>query len=822
MASSISQADRPTRSGPLAGAIVVECGQGVSAPFAAKLLSQLGAEVIKVEPPEGDVTRYRGPFPDDQPDANKSGLFTYLNVNKLGVTLDLTADADRERFRGLLGRADILIHNVLPADRDAMGLNAGALANDFPRLIITSISPFGDSGPRANYRAYDLNVIHAGGLPSGNVVASDPSIAPVKIFGQQAGFQGGVNGALVTLAAFLYRMKSGCGQAIDVSQQECLAPMIELNWPFYSYAGKEISRLGGRFNPQPADVFECADGKVLLTVYGDHIWRRFVEFIGSPDWARDEKFNNAFGRFHDGAFLRAKVDEWTPQWKVEDLCRELHKLPVPIEPVHTVAQVYNDPHLRERRFFVPMPLGDGRDIPVPGSPFRLTGVVADKNQPAPALGEHNTAVFDGLLPPGRSAAQSVQPASPAAHTPSDGGPLAGVRVLDFSWVWAGPYCALQLAHLGADVIRVESSRRPCMYRNTLPMADDIQDINRAGGFNQWNQGKRSIALDLSKPEAVEITRQLVRHCDVVVENFAAGAIARMGLGYETLKQFRPDLVMLSMSGYGQTGPYSTHLSFGALIEAVSGFTLLNGYPGKRTRASGLAYPDPTSGIFGAVAVVAALIHRARTGEGQHIDLAMLESLLSLMPEALLEYAITGRLPQPMGNHDQWMSPHSCYKALGNEHMWVTIAVGSEREWRALCEAIGQPALADNPRFRSAAMRKQNEAELDRIFESWTVSRDRWEITEMLQAAGVAAFPSFGAKDLVEDPHMNARGFQVRLPHPVVGARIHAGIAWKMSETPCRVRKAAPVLGADTDSILSSMLGYSAEEIARLHNSDVLV
>ena len=301
-------------------------------------------------------------------------------------------------------------------------------------------------------------------------------------------------------------------------------------------------------------------------------------------------------------------------------------------------------------------------------------------------------------------------------------------MLDFSWVWAGPYCALQLAHLGADVIRVESSRRPCMYRNTLPMADDIQDINRAGGFNQWNQGKRSIALDLTKPEAVEITRQLVRHCDVVVENFAAGSIARMGLGYETLKQFRPDLVMLSMSGYGQTGPYSTHLSFGALIEAASGFTLLNGYPGMRTRASGLAYPDPTSGIFGAMAVVAALIHRARTGEGQHIDLAMLEAVLSLMPEALLEYAITGRLPQPMGNHDQWMAPHNCYKALGNEHMWVTIVVGSEQEWRALCQAIGQPALAEDPRFRMPSCARKTRAELDGIIETWTASRDRWEIT----------------------------------------------------------------------------------------------
>jgi benzylsuccinate CoA-transferase BbsF subunit len=444
------------------------------------------------------------------------------------------------------------------------------------------------------------------------------------------------------------------------------------------------------------------------------------------------------------------------------------------------------------------------------------------NRAAPRLGEHNAALLHAPdAAARRTGGGAVQPA-PSSAPNSGNGPLAGVRVLDFSWVWAGPYAALQLAHLGAEVIRVESSHRPCMYRNTLPMADDIKDLNRAGGFNQWNQGKRSVALDLAKPQAVEITRQLVRHCDVVVENFAAGSIARMGLGYETLTQLRPDLVMLSMSGYGQSGPYSSHLSFGALIEAVSGFTLVNGYPGMRTRSSAMAYPDPTSGMFGAVAVVAALIHRARTGQGQHIDLAMLESVLSIMPEALLEYAVNGRLPQPIGNHDRWMAPHNCYKARGNDHMWVSIAVTGEQEWRALCGAIGQPNLADDPRFKTAALRKQNEEALDRIIEAWTAPRDRWEATEILQAAGVAAVPSLGAKDLVEDPHMNARGYQVQLPHPVVGARIHAGIAWKMSDTPCRVRKAAPVLGADTDSILSELLSYSAEEIDRLRQDEVLV
>jgi crotonobetainyl-CoA:carnitine CoA-transferase CaiB-like acyl-CoA transferase len=819
MANLANKANSMVASGPLSGARVIECSEGISAAFAAKLLSQLGAEVTKVEPPQGDLTRLRGPFPDDQPDPEASGLFAYLNANKMGVVLDLKAPADRDRLAGLMTAADILIHNVLPADRPALGLDSGALAAAFPRLIISTISPFGDSGPRAKLRAYDLNVQHAGGLASANAAGSDPSTAPVKLFGHQADFQGGVHCAMVTLAAFLCRLACGRGQVIDVSQQECLAPMIELNWPFYSYAGKEITRLGGRFNPQPADVFECADGKVLMTVYGDHIWRRFVEFMGNPQWALDDAVNDAFGRVTHGEMIKEKVSEWTAHWKVEDLCRGMQQLPAPIERVNTVADVYADPHLRARRAFVSISLGL-RQIEVPAPALRLLAA-APSNRRAPRLGEHNAAVFNDARATLRASRQPA-PERSASGAISDSGPLAGIRVLDFSWVWAGPYAALQLAHLGADVIRVESARRPCMYRNTLPMAEDIRDLNRAGGFNQWNQGKRSIALDLAKPRAVEITRELVRHCDVVVENFAAGSIARMGLGYETLTRFRPDLVMLSMSGYGQTGPYSTHLSFGALIEAVSGFTLVNGYPGMRTRSSGMAYPDPTSGMFGAVAVVAALVHRARSGEGQHIDLAMLESVLSIIPEALLEYAVNGRLPQPMGNRDRSMAPHNCYKARGNEHMWVTIAAGNQQEWRSLCAAIGQPALADDPRFATAALRKRNEAELDRIIEAWTISRDRWEITDKLQAAGVAAFPTLGPRDLVEDMHMRARGYHVQLPHPVAGTHIHAGIAWKMSGTPCRVRKAAPVLGADTDSILREMLGCSDAEIQRLHEDEVLV
>jgi benzylsuccinate CoA-transferase BbsF subunit len=228
-----------------------------------------------------------------------------------------------------------------------------------------------------------------------------------------------------------------------------------------------------------------------------------------------------------------------------------------------------------------------------------------------------------------------------------------------------------------------------------------------------------------------------------------------------------------------------------------------------------------AGLFGAHALIAALIYRDRTGHGQYIDLSMLEMLQTTMPEALLEYEIAGREPQAMGNHDPWMAPHNCYKANGDDECWVTIAAGSEEEWRALCRAMGHPSLADDARFAHVTMRKQHEDELDQIITAWTSQRDRWEITELLQTAGVAAFPTMNNQDLAEDPHLMARGFMAELEHPVVGRRRHAGVPWHMSPSACKVRKPAPLLGADTEDILQSLLGYSPQEVARLRDEQVL-
>jgi benzylsuccinate CoA-transferase BbsF subunit len=396
-----------------------------------------------------------------------------------------------------------------------------------------------------------------------------------------------------------------------------------------------------------------------------------------------------------------------------------------------------------------------------------------------------------------------------------------VRVADFSWVWAGPFCALHLAHLGAEVIKIESQTHLDLARRLPFYPKDMEPgVNRCVLFNQWGQGKKSLLLNLTTSKGIAIAKELVSKSDIVVENFATGVMDGLGLGYEELKNLKPDLIMASISGYGHTGPQRDYMAYGPAIPPLSGLSSLTGYGGGPPQEVGMAYGDPTSGIHAAVAICAALAARQRTGRGQHIDVSLWEAVAALMPEGWMDYAMNGTQPPRQGNRDPWMAPHNCFRCAGEDE-WVTIACATEAEWQALCQAIGQAQLATDARFRTAKERKANEDALEQILTAWTASREKWEVTRTLQAVGVAAFPSMTGKDLVEDPQLNARGFFVRLAHPEVGVRTHMGMPWLLTHGPNGVRTPAPLLGEDTDEVMHDVLGYSAQEIASLKDEHVL-
>lgn len=410
-------------------------------------------------------------------------------------------------------------------------------------------------------------------------------------------------------------------------------------------------------------------------------------------------------------------------------------------------------------------------------------------------------------------------------------PLDGVRIADFTWVWAGPYCTLQLAHLGAEVIRIETRTRPCVTRLLPPWPDGKPGgLNRSGYFNQYNQGKRSLTLNFKYPEAHEIARRLIAKSDVVINNFAHGVMDKLGFSYEAVKKIRPDIIAVSLTGYGDTGPYRDYIAYGPAQVPLSGLSALTGYRGWPPMHAGFSYADPNAGVHGAFAVLSALFHRAKTGEGQYIDMSQWECAIGLLAEGVLEYTMDGREPERIGNEDPWMAPHGLYRCLDRPEpvmgvtvdQWVAIAVADDTEFARFAAIIGRPELAADAKFATFAARKTNEEALNRLISEWTAPRPADAAARTLQQAGIAAAVVADGRYLSEeDDHINARDFIVYREHPEVGTRQHCGIPWKMSRTATNVRTAAPCIGQHTDEVLTQVLGYAAEEVARLRTQGAL-
>jgi crotonobetainyl-CoA:carnitine CoA-transferase CaiB-like acyl-CoA transferase len=378
---------------PFAALKIIECGEGISAAFATKLMADLGADAIKVEPPQGDLTRRRGPFPGATPAPEKSGLFTYLNVNKRGVVADLTQSAGRESLSRLLEDADVLIHNVPTAIRAARGLDNAMLAAKYPRLIVAAISIFGETGPYAKYHAYELTAANASGWAFVSPGASPyEDLPPLRCFGDQCDLQAGVHTAMVTLAAYLHRLKSGNGQLIDISEREVVTGLIENNLVHYTYAGRVASRLGNRVIG-PWFIADCSDGQIFVIAVEEDQWKRLVELMGNPEWASDELFRDRLSRAQNNDALKALMSEWIAGWKVQDLYRAAQEHRIPFAPINTMRSLYASEHLRERQFFVELDQpGIGR-FRIPGMPSRYGNSCWAIRRPAPRLGQHNREIF---------------------------------------------------------------------------------------------------------------------------------------------------------------------------------------------------------------------------------------------------------------------------------------------------------------------------------------------------------------------------------------------------------------------------------------------
>ena len=801
----------------LDGVRVLELGQMVAVPYATKLMADLGADVVKVEPPEGDASRHRGPFRGG-PDPEASGLFVYLNTNKRSVVADLATPEGAADVLELAAGADIVITDHTLGGTGGPGPEE--LAAVRPGLVVCSITPFGLTGPYARYRAEEITTVHGGGwgyLTPGASTRED--LPPLKPHGHQAAFVSGIAAATATLAAFDKAERTGVGEQVDFSQMAHIAGILEAAFIGYTYRGEVADRLGIRLI-NPWKILDVADGSVFVVAVEQDQWERLVEFMGTPEWATLEIFADRDSRNAAEDILHVYLAEWAASHTVAELFHEGQARRIAFAPVQTMEQMDHDPHLAARGFIVEADQPGIGPLRRPGPPSRLGSPWWSLRTPAPRLGEHTGQGFtDRGAPVGGGG--GGRPSGAVPGRPSTAArPLEGVTVADFSWVWAGPYCTLHLAHLGADVIKIESGARLDLGRRLGIVPEGMEgDADACGYFNQWAQGKRSLALDLGHPEAIALARRLALSCDVVVSNFAFGVMERYGLGYGDLAAERPDLVYAQISGYGANGPYRTYTGYGPTTGPLSGLSSLTGYEGMGPSEVGISIGDPSAGIAAAYAIVAALVARRRTGEGQHIDTSLWEATAVNVGEGWMEYALAGTTPERIGNHDPLMSPHGVYRAAGEDE-WVTIACADEGEWRALV-AVVDPALGSDERFAGAASRKQHEAELDARIEAWTSVRDRWDVTAALQAVGVPAFPSMSAADLAHDEHLHQRGFHETLDHPVVGRRVHAGVPWRTANAANGVVRPAPCLGQHTREVLEERLGLSADEIDALVAGGVL-
>jgi len=774
---------------------VLELGGGVAVSYAAKLLADQGADVIKVEEPGGDRTRHRGPYPNGVPHPEKSGLFLPLNVQKRSVVA--------EDLGPLLAWAEVLIYSYSADQARPMGLDADSLATTHPNLLVLSITPFGAVGPHAEFAAEELIVANAGGWAGlCPATRTEPEFPPLKVFGHQCAMMAGTAGALAVTATRRDVRRSGVGEFIDLSQQEYVASVLEAGVPIYSYRG-DVPTRGGVRTLIPWRIFQAKDAPVFLVCIEQDQWERLVAFMGNPEWALMDILQSQTDRAENQDIVHQLVQEFVGEWTADELYHAAQQHRICVAPVYTVMEMGANEHLRSRAFFAKI------DHPLAGElEYIAPGVVtaqgrASVRRRAPLLGEHTSEVLGAELP---DRAPSLQPRAPSR-------PLTGVRILDLTWVWAGAFGAMNLAHLGADVIKVESSHRSDLYRRVPIVPEQYAEnpgLNQSGMFNQWNQGKRSVSINLSAPDGIELVKRLVAESDVVMQNFATGVMDRIGLGYSVLKSIKSDIILASISGYGQSGPLAHYMGYGPAIPPLTGLSDATGYVGEGPEEFGLSMPDPTAGITAALAVVEALNRRDETGAGDHLDISLWEATGVMAAEAWMHYVMNGENPERIGNRDPHMAPHGVFACLGDD-AWVAIACSDDEAWQRMAALIDSD-LACDPRFETLADRKANEDVLEARITEWTSGRDRWELTHALQAVSVAAFPTLTCRDIVHDEHLNARGFIERLPHPEVGPLAHTGIPWRMRQRSNGVTKPAPCLGEDTVMVLHELLGFDATDL----------
>ena len=777
----------------LTGIRVVELAESVAGEYCGKLLADFGAEVIKVEAPSGSPTRAMAPIFADHAGCEGSALFAYLNTNKQSVVLDRGSMADVELLHQMIGAADAVVED-----------RATGWYERHPDVVFCSITPFGQEVAAEFENARSINVFHASGWGYHTPSHADPDKPPLQGPGRfLADYEAGLDAALCVAASLFGRLHTGQGEFIDISEHAVLASRAD------SILGRFITgevTVDGTRNDYdqagPAAFFACADGFVYLYMTSRAHWLGVKNLMGRPEWL--DAFDDDWLEFSvtpdKVAAFRRGFAAWVRDLAKEDAADEAQRLGVPLVPVNGAADLRHLPQYRHRGFFQAVSHPVLGAAAYPTVPYALSASPAEITSAAPTLGQHTALVLDRRNvprpPPVVRSAQLKRPRDPR------GGPLQGVRVVELTKVWAGPYAGKLLAMLGAEVIKVETACNPEEMR-----AYGGTDINHAPYFLSINPEILSIDLDIKSGEDMARLRELIARSDIVINNLRPGAMERQGLGYEQLTAVKADIISVSIKMWGNDGPLGHQTGYAPSFAALAGLASLVGYPGGSPLGTSMRYGDSTVGAAAAYAAVVALLHREVSGEGQFVDVSAVEALSAMIGDCLLEQSLTGKPLGPTGNYHPDMCPHGCYPC--SDGSWVTIAVASEAEWCQLCVALDAAALTLDPRYATMDERRRNAEALDADVARLTRSHDAEELAHRLRAAGVPAGKSATAIDVIADQRLWDRELYRFVTDHREGQRPILGPSWRMARSPARIARGAPDLGEDTEYVLREILGATS-------------
>ena len=789
-----------------------------------QILADLGADVIQVEPPGGAPGRHLGPFAGDQPDPAKSLYWQAYTRGKRGIELDIVADP--ETFHRLVLSADLLIESHTPAARARLGLDPATLSTLNPGLIHVSLTPYGSTGPKADWAASDLTLVANSGPMA---MTGDEDRPPLRVSVPQAWHHAAAEGAVGALVALHERVASGRGQHVDVAAQQALTLATQGNILSAAVGETTAQRIAGGIKAGDIRIqltYPAKDGFVSIThIFGATVGpatRRLMEYVydeGFCDAATRDKDWIGYGLalatgqepLHEFERVKACVAACTASKSKDELLNAAMERRLLLAPMSTIADVVESDQFGAREFFASLPAGGGLpQVKFPGAFAKFSQTPLAVSRPPPALGEHTAEVLADL-------AARTAPPKPQTSPKSDL-PLAGVKVLDFMWALAGPGATRSLADWGATVIRVESSNRLDVCRTIRPFMSGDELPEKSAVFHSTNAGKKMLSLDLTKAESRQVILDLVAWADVVTESFSPRGMKAFGLEYDTLRQIKPDLIMLSTCLMGQTGPLAMFAGYGNLAAAIAGFYTITGWPDREPAGPFGAYTDYIAPRFNAAALLAALDHRRRTGEGQHIDLAQAEAASHFLTPAILDYQINGHCQTCIGNRDGNWAPHGVYPVRGDDR-FIAIACETDEHWRSLRELL--PALHEVDASATVMERMAQQDALDAAIAAFTRECDGESLENDLQSRGVPCARVLNSPELVADAQLAARHHFQTIPHPEGETTTIEGARFSLSRSQPARETSAPTFSRDMMYVFNEVLGYNDEQIGALLVAGVL-